>query len=171
MAQVSGSRKSPERQRSSTERQRSFTESPKARGIRKGYRSGLEESVSDDLKEAGIDAEYETVVIRYEKPAQMHQYTIDFLLPNDIIIETKGRFTSDDRKKHLLIKEQYPELDIRFVFSNPNTKINKRSKTTYKDWCEKHGFLYAAKKIPDEWLREPPKRRSVRQLIEQFRKA
>ena len=55
--------------------------------------------------------------------------------------------------KHLEIKKQHPELDIRFVFSNSRNKIEKRSKTTYGMWAEKHGFMYADKRIPDEWLK------------------
>lgn len=62
-----------------------------------------------------------------------------------------------DRQKHLLVQEQYPELDIRFIFSNPNAKIRKGSKTSYADWCNKHGFLFAQKSIPKEWLKEPKK--------------
>lgn len=69
-------------------------------------------------------------------------------------METKGRFTATDRKKHLLVKAQRPDLDIRFVFSNSRAKLNKGSKTTYADWCNKHGFLYADKLIPTEWLDE-----------------
>ena len=41
------------------------------------------------------------------------------------------------------------------MFTNANSKINKGSKTSYADWCERHGFLYANKYIPDEWLEEP----------------
>lgn len=33
------------------------------------------------------------------------------------------------------------------------TKISKGSKTSYADFCNKNGFLYADKEIPDEWLR------------------
>jgi hypothetical protein len=51
-----------------------------------------------------------------------------------------------------LIREQHPELDIRFVFSNQNAKLYKNSPTSYAQWCEKHGFLYAHKAIPDSWL-------------------
>ena len=76
------------------------------------------------------------------------------ILSNGIIVESKGRFVTADRKKHLLIKKQHPTLDIRFVFSNSKAKINKGSKTTYGDWCDKHGFLYADKLIPEEWLYE-----------------
>jgi hypothetical protein len=104
------------------------------------------------LKNQGIDGEYEQHVITYIKPATNHKYHPDFRLPNGIYVETKGRFLTDDRKKHLLIKEQHPELDIRFLFQNSKTKISKASKTTYADWCEKHGFLYADKTIPTDWL-------------------
>ena len=74
---------------------------------------------------------------------------------NGIIVETKGRFVPADRRKHLKVKEQYPKLDIRFVFTNSKTKINKGSKTSYSDWCKRHGFLYADKVIPESWLEEP----------------
>ena len=52
-----------------------------------------------------------------------------------------------------LIKKQYPELDIRFVFMNANNKIYKGSKTTYAMWANKHGFEWAEKNIPEEWLK------------------
>ena len=124
------------------------------RGLKEGYRSGLEEVVADQLKAAGIAVEYESHKIRYVKPSRNATYTPDFMLPNGIIIETKGRFVTQDRQKHLLIKEQHPELDIRFVFSNSRTKISKQSKTTYGMWCEKNGFRYADKLIPHYWLKE-----------------
>ena len=28
----------------------------------------------------------------------------------------------------------------------------------YKDWCDKHGFLYAHKEIPKQWLTERKKK-------------
>jgi len=59
--------------------------------------------------------------------------------------------------KHLSIKKQHPSLDIRFVFSNSNAKLRKGSKSTYADWCQKHGFLYADKDVPDDWLKEKKK--------------
>lgn len=64
---------------------------------------------------------------------------------------------TQDRLKHLEIKAQHPALDIRFVFSNSNQKISKTSKTTYAAWCEKHGFMYADKSIPESWLKESKK--------------
>ena len=72
-------------------------------------------------------------------------------------METKGLLSPEDRKKHILIKKQFPHLDIRFVFSNPNQKLYKGSPTTYAMWCKKKGFLYAQKLTPFQWLREATK--------------
>ena len=119
--------------------------------IKHGYRSGLEERVSKELEEAGVKYEYETQKIKY-RVEEDRTYTPDFILPNGIIGETKGRFTTADRKKHLLIQKQYPKHDIRFVFQNSRAKLYKGAKTTYAQWCDKHGFLYADKSIPEEWL-------------------
>jgi hypothetical protein len=121
------------------------------------YRSGLEDKVAQQLDNAGIEAAYEKYKLPYIIPATDHYYTPDWVLPNGIIVEAKGLFDADDRKKHLLIKEQYPHLDIRFVFSSPATKIYSGSKTTVADWCEKHGYKYAKKFIPAAWFDEPAK--------------
>ena len=53
-----------------------------------------------------------------------------------------------------LIKQQYPDLDIRFVFLNAQNKIYRGSKTTYAMWATKHGFRWAEKAIPEEWLKD-----------------
>ena len=121
------------------------------RALKAGYRSGLEETVAEQLKKLGVKAEYEATKIKY-RVEEDRTYTPDFILPNGVVIETKGRFVAADRKKHLLIRKQHPELDIRFVFSNSKVKLSKTSKTTYAAWCIKHGFLYADKEIPLEWL-------------------
>lgn len=130
------------------------------RGVAEGYRSGLELDMATFLTEGGHDFVYEPQdqKARYLVPAVYKFYLPDFILPNGLIIETKGQFSSADRKKHLLIKASCPELDIRFVFNNPNTKIGKKSTTTYAMWCEKHGFLYHKfhknNPLPVEWIDE-----------------
>lgn len=118
-----------------------------------GFRSGLELQVNESLKSKGIDGEYEQHTIQYVKPETNHKYRPDFRLPNGIFVETKGRLVLADRQKHILIKQQHPELDIRFLFQNAKAKLSKNSKTTYADWCIKHGFLFAEKEIPEDWLR------------------
>ena len=119
--------------------------------IKNGYRSGLEDDIAKDLKDRGVEFEYEKLKVRWQL-LENKTYTPDFKLPNGIIIESKGRFVQADRKKHLIIQDQHPFLDIRFVFSNSKAKLYKGAKSTYGDWCNKHGFLYADKRIPDEWL-------------------
>jgi hypothetical protein len=133
---------------------RSFNRKQRRSGLKHGWRSGLEKKIGRELKEQGIPFGFESTKIEYIEPATKRTYTPDFFLHNGIIVETKGRFTASDRKKHLLVKNQYPDLDIRFVFSNSNNKIYKGSKTTYADWCRKHGFQYADKSIPKEWIDE-----------------
>jgi len=122
-------------------------------GLKYGFRSGLEKRISDALNYQGIPFTYEEEKIKYTKPSRLCTYTPDFKIGN-ILIESKGRFMVADRQKHLLVKAEHPTLDIRFVFSNPNQKISKNSKTTYADWCIKHGFKYAREKIPQAWLEE-----------------
>lgn len=126
-------------------------------GIRLGFRSGLEEKIAGDLDARGVPFTFEKLKLAYITPATPHKYTPDFELPNGIIVETKGRFLPADRKKHLLVKEQHPDKDIRFVFSRSKTPITKGSKTTYADWCEKNGFKFADKLIPEAWLKEKKK--------------
>ena len=129
-----------------------------ASALKNGWRSGLEESLAAYLEERNIPYQYEENKLVYTVPQRQATYTPDFYVTTRsgkvIIIETKGRFVTADRQKMLLVKEQHPDLDIRFVFSNPNTRISKKSQTTYAAWCEKHGFLYAAKVAPEEWLNE-----------------
>ena len=114
-----------------------------------------------------LEEDFNNFLIKYKvsylKPEKPSTYTPDFNCPAvdtfKIIFETKGQFLTSDRKKHLLVKQQHPDLDIRFVFSNSKTKIGKKSKTTYGKWCELKGFkyhcVYSTKKLlPDEWIKE-----------------
>ncbi len=135
--------------------------SPRQAALKHGWRSGLEEAVSDSLKRRSFGFEYETLTIPFQQPTKPRKYTPDFILPNGIIVETKGRFLTADRQKMLLVKEQYPELDIRFVFSNANQRISKQSKTTYAVWALTKGFLFAGKDIPSAWLHETHNQQSL----------
>lgn len=129
----------------------------KAPRLSSGFRSGLEEKIAQDLTDRQVTYEYETKKITYTVPERKATYTPDFHLPNGIIVEGKGVFDVEDRQKHLLVKQQHPELDIRFVFSSSKKPIRKGSPTSYAAWCEKHGFQFADRTIPEAWLKEPPK--------------
>ena len=124
--------------------------------IKHGYRSGLEHSLSLYLKDLKHKFSYESIKIEWED-LSYRTYTPDFILNNGIIIETKGRFLPTDRRKHLAIKKQHPHLDIRFVFTNSRTKLRKGAKSSYGEWCNKYGFRYYDRIIPEDWLKEKGK--------------
>lgn len=92
-----------------------------------------------------------------------HKYIPDFKVTRDdgsvFYIETKGNgrsWTPQVRQKMLMIKEQHPELDIRFLFYSDGafgTKRKDGSRMTQSQWAEKHGYTYAIKDMPEDWLR------------------
>ena len=118
-----------------------------------GYRSGLEDKVATYLIKQNVNFLYEKIKIEWEDLAY-RTYTPDFILNNGIIIETKGRFIALDRRKHLAIKKQHPDLDIRFIFTNSKNKLRKGAKSSYGEWCIKYGFRYFDRIISEDWLKE-----------------
>lgn len=123
-------------------------------GIKHGWRSGLEETIINQLVDNGIEPNYEAVKLKYIVPETEHTYTPDFPVSKKIVIETKGLWDVADRMKMLLVVKQHPEIDFRLVFSNANKKIKKGSKTSYAMWCDKNGIKWAHKSIPKEWIEE-----------------
>lgn len=128
----------------------------KPKGFKRGVlRSGLEVSVMKDLKKKKFKG---TIGIEsHELPYTLvKNYLPDIVLvfPNGSVryIEVKGWFRGEDRAKMKAVKRCNPNLDIRFVFSN-NGKLYKNTETRYGDWCDKHGFPWALKTIPKEWLK------------------
>lgn len=112
------------------------------------YKSRLEAYVAALLK----NPEYETDKLKYTVD---HTYTPDFTIGTGKYIEAKGLFKAADRSKHLYIKTQHPDIQVFFVFGNPYNKLSKVSKTTYADWCDKHGFLWCdVKEFTREKIKE-----------------
>ncbi len=126
--------------------------------MKHGVRSGLEARVGQQITAAGLAYDYETLKLKFVQPSKPRTYTPDFVMVKRtgglLVIETKGRFETKDRQKHIMVKQQHPEIDIRFVFSRSAATISKASKTTYAMWCVKNGFQFADKLIPKEWLDE-----------------
>lgn len=116
------------------------------------YRSQFEINLARSLAEKKIVFEYEQAKLQYiPKP---RTYTPDFYLPEqDIYIEAKGHLDKGDRVKMQLIKQQYPDLDIRFVFVRATNKIYRGSKTSYADWANRYGFPWAEGSVPEEWFK------------------
>lgn len=127
--------------------------------VDKSVRSNFEARIKRNLLDSGVKFEYESKKIKYETK---HTYTPDFVFPNGVIVEAKGYFQASDRTKHLAVKKQHPELDIRFLFQR-DERLRKGSKTKYSDWCKKHGFKFAiGETVPKEWIEERGSDASVR---------
>ena len=119
-------------------------------------RNEFEANAIRQVFQSGARCTYETVKIPFViKTSYLGDLVCTKRDNNLMIIETKGEFDQDDRKKHRLIKEQHPDWDIRFLFYNANKKIGKRQNSkTYGEWATYYGFKWAHKRIPKEWLRE-----------------
>ena len=91
-------------------------------------------------KTLGPEYQYEPIKLPYRID---HNYIPDFVdVANKRIIETKGRFPAEDRRKMLAVKEQNPDWEITLVFQRPAQFLYKGSKTTYSDWATKNGFTW-----------------------------
>jgi hypothetical protein len=133
--------------------------SKRANALKYGYKSGLEQTVAEQIKSTPYDLKYETETINYIVPERKAKYTPDFVFVkrngNFMFIETKGRWTTADRQKMKHVLASNPGVDIRMVFQNPNQRLSKTSKTTYAEFALKLGIQHVAKKdIPAEWLLE-----------------
>lgn len=123
----------------------------------KKRRSKLELRFEEILKEAKAEYDYEVTKIPYIIPESNHKYIVDFTTTNGIQWEVKGWLSDhQERQKYILVKQQHPEIDLRFVFDNIN-KLCGGTKYTHKTWCEKNGFQYCSVKDIDiikGWLAE-----------------
>ena len=127
------------------------------------FRSKSEEKIYNYLLNKKIPHEYEKCKIEYQW-LEDKKYIPDFILKeNGIILEVKGRFVREDRKKHLFIRKQKPELDIRFIFDNPKAKLYKGGKMTNASWCDKYKFKYCSLRegIPEAWFNERKTRNNL----------
>ena len=101
------------------------------------YRNRFEEKVA---KQIGSTYSYETKRLPYTITCN---YLPDFIdEANKSIIEAKGLFTAEDRRKHKAIQQQYPDWSVIIVFQNPDRKLSKTSSTSYSEWCEKNGIAW-----------------------------
>jgi hypothetical protein len=153
---------------------------------KKRFRSQFEKNFALFLDSKGIKYEFETTDYDYWLPVPSARcnscnsediyvqkwYTPDFILPNGIVIETKGKFTGPMRTKMKSVIDQHPDEDIRIVFMY-NNKLSKRW-PRYSDWCEAHNIKYHVvekpkqPEIPESWLQRT--RKPLRQTKERSEK-
>jgi hypothetical protein len=116
------------------------------------FRSKFEASIYGIAKahKKKLDFEPKDAIINY---TIAYRYQPDFRLPNGILIEAKGQLDVADRRKMIAVKMTRPDLDIRFVFQNPRSKLSKNGKT-YGEWATAAGFQWAEGVIPVDWWKE-----------------
>ena len=134
------------------------------------FRSKSEEKIYNYLLNKKIPHEYEKGKIEYQW-LEDKKYIPDFILKeNGIILEVKGRFVLEDRKKHLFIRKQKPELDIRFIFDNPKAKLYKGGKMTNGSWCDKYKFKYSSLRegVPEEWINERKRKNNLYGILSEI---
>ena len=113
------------------------------------YRSKFEAGIAASLDKRSVSFSYESLVLDYTIEGQ---YRPDFILPNGVIVETKGFFSPTDRRKMLCVKAQHPHLDIRLCFQNAKDKISRAKRSiTYGQWATRNGFKWSNGIIPDDW--------------------
>lgn len=123
----------------------------------KKRRSKLELRFEEILKEAKAEYDYEVTKIPYIIPESNHNYIVDWTVKDKLYLETKG-YLSDyqERHKYILVKTQNPDLDLRFVFDNPN-KLCGGTKMTHAKWADKYGFKWCGVKDTEtiiKWINE-----------------
>lgn len=135
-----------------------------------GYRSGFEQTFITNMEARGWGMAYEPIRLPFIEPEKKRHYVPDFVfdpktkkqVPNiqsiadlygKIIVETKGLLSVADRGKAKLVKQTYPELDIRFVFMADNW-VTKAKKQRYSQWAEANGFKWWVGSCPpEEWFK------------------
>lgn len=145
--------------------------SPMRKALIRGFRSIAEMQFSDRLTSIGLVFKYEDQAQKkqYEVPAKKKWYLCDFFIPKrdgtTMFVDFKGEWDAQDREKFLLLKQQYPDMDLRIVFHGDpyRTFITKTRTTSYADICtagkgtgkwKELSIPFAHKDMPQEWLAE-----------------
>lgn len=118
------------------------------------FRSDFEARVAKNLEVRKVNFDYEKKKIKYKWPEREATYTPDFTFKhNGLIVECKGYFKPQDRKKvEVLIQNG---VRFKMLFQRASNPIRKGSKTTYGMWATKLGIEWAEGfSVPDQWLNE-----------------
>lgn len=144
------------------------------------FRSMFEKRIADTLTERGIEYDYEKErYVWYVKSRNgllcpncgevagmvKRYYTPDFFIrQTGVVIEAKGRLTTQDRTKLTSVKLKHPELDLRLLFQDDGFLTTSRNRVDQRrirnsEWAESNGFIFAicgrgGNNIPEEWLRK-----------------
>ena len=105
------------------------------------FRSGFEEDINKILQPCGFT--YETDKIEYVVP---RVYTPDFTFQSETStfhVEAKGYFRPGDTQKYKAVVNCLPAFqELVFILMRPDHKINKNTKSTMSQWCDKHNIKW-----------------------------
>ena len=137
---------------------RKIKKKPEYNGVK--FASAAEIKCAKDMDNRGICFYYEPERWSWNPPPK--KYTVDFKVVRAdgscFYVEYKGYFRTEDKTKMAAIKKQYPEKDIRLVFTYPDKPVEGATvrkdgtKLSNAEWATKNGYKFAEKTIPDEWL-------------------
>lgn len=116
---------------------------------RNNFEKVLDKVINNLSSEMKIDYEYEPQNFTVQVEVS---YKPDWIVQGKngpVVIEGKGYFRDEDRKKVLAFTQQYPDYRYHIVFERDNP-MYKGSKYRYSDWCEKHGISYSVKSLSKE---------------------
>jgi len=141
-----------------------FFSPARKKALKAGFRSGLEQRVSNELHSANVTHDYEPsdrklpyylkskahcAVCGSNDTLERHEYIIDFYIhKTNIVLETKGKFDRPMALKMLAVRDYNPEYEIVMLFMS-NGKIGRGR---YSDWCEKNGIKYFFESDTDKWI-------------------
>jgi hypothetical protein len=129
------------------------------KGKRKGsYGRKFEDSVCAALEElTGAFKRSGAVKIPYTDQPALYLPDIIIERVSNIYIEVKSWLDYEDQRKMKNVKRCNPDLDIRFIFRDPNKKLS-TSNMTHAEWSEKYHFKWGTVDSLEEWLKEQENR-------------
>ena len=105
------------------------------------FRSEFERDVATQLQPFGFSYEPFQVPYRIER-----KYTPDFVYEYNertYLIECKGYLRAGDTQKYRSIANCLgSDQELIFILMKPNQKVNKSTKLTMAEWCDKHEILW-----------------------------
>lgn len=110
-------------------------------------RNKFESRIARQLVSSGAAFGYEEERLAYTiKGFYKSDFTIRCKSGKKIVIETKGYFRPEDKRKMVAVKKQHPDLDIRILFYSHSK--------SYIKWAEKYNIPWAVREIPQSWITE-----------------
>jgi len=130
-------------------------------------RNTWEKTIEQQLIKLGVPYKYEPYKLSVTVPSrrsnlyctcgntsliEKQTYLPDFIVNKEIIIEAKGRWSTESRHKMKAVNEQCKDYKLYMVFMRDNV-LRKGSKTKYTDWCKENNIEYSIGQVDKEWFK------------------